>query len=223
MRLPMLTRLMPRRRLRLHSARTQRRLIFLLGGVVVGGAAVLLALLADQAQDLFLRLIARWPYAPLVLTPLGLGLSAWMTRRFFPNAQGSGIPQAIAARHLQDQAARGRLVSLRIAGGKILLTLFGLLCGAAVLYAVASVLHAQHPAWGYVAAFAEAANKEREDWQNTTKSLVDSLKGKGLIFNQPDTAPFRAELSKTGFYPEVKAKVGDEAWALLEKYVGPLS
>jgi len=33
----------------------------------------------------------------------------------------------------------------------------GLLCGAAVLYAVASVLHAQHPAWGYVAAFAEAA------------------------------------------------------------------
>ena len=33
----------------------------------------------------------------------------------------------------------------------------GLLCGAALLYAVASVLHAQHPAWGYVAAFAEAA------------------------------------------------------------------
>ncbi|MET3495322.1 DUF445 domain-containing protein [Variovorax boronicumulans] len=33
----------------------------------------------------------------------------------------------------------------------------GLLCAAALLYAVASVLHAQHPAWGYVAAFAEAA------------------------------------------------------------------
>jgi len=33
----------------------------------------------------------------------------------------------------------------------------GLLCGAALLYAVASALHAQHPAWGYVAAFAEAA------------------------------------------------------------------
>ena len=33
----------------------------------------------------------------------------------------------------------------------------GLLCGAALLYAVASVLHGQHPAWGYVAAFAEAA------------------------------------------------------------------
>ncbi len=34
---------------------------------------------------------------------------------------------------------------------------FGLLCAAAALYALASALHDQHPAWGYVAAFAEAA------------------------------------------------------------------
>ncbi|CAN5445396.1 DUF445 domain-containing protein [soil metagenome] len=33
----------------------------------------------------------------------------------------------------------------------------GLLCAAALLYAVASALAARHPAWGYVAAFAEAA------------------------------------------------------------------
>ncbi|SEA73200.1 DUF445 domain-containing protein [Variovorax sp. YR216] len=33
----------------------------------------------------------------------------------------------------------------------------GLLCAAALLYAVATVLEARHPAWGYVAAFAEAA------------------------------------------------------------------
>src|SRR4029077_17474233 len=46
------------------------------------------------------------------------------------NSQGSGIPQAIAARQLTDHAARGRLVSIRIAIGKVLLTLLGLLCGA---------------------------------------------------------------------------------------------
>lgn len=34
---------------------------------------------------------------------------------------------------------------------------FGLLCAAALLYAVATMLEARHPAWGYVAAFAEAA------------------------------------------------------------------
>ncbi|RZI68794.1 MAG: DUF445 family protein, partial [Variovorax sp.] len=33
----------------------------------------------------------------------------------------------------------------------------GLLAGAAVLYGVAHALEARHPAWGYVAAFAEAA------------------------------------------------------------------
>jgi uncharacterized membrane-anchored protein YjiN (DUF445 family) len=34
---------------------------------------------------------------------------------------------------------------------------FGLLCAAALLYAAATALEARHPAWGYVAAFAEAA------------------------------------------------------------------
>jgi H+/Cl- antiporter ClcA len=120
------------RRLRLHSARTQRQLIFLLGGVVVGAAAVALALLADLAQEAFRALLDRWRYAPLIVTPLGMGLSAWLARRYFPGSGGSGIPQAIAARKLLNQSARAALVSLRIAVGKILLTLFGLLCGASV-------------------------------------------------------------------------------------------
>lgn len=120
------------RRLRLHSARTQRQLVFLLGGVIVGASAVALALLADQAQAGFRTLIHHWRYASLVVTPLGLGLIAWLTRRVFPNSQGSGIPQAIAARQLTDGEARGKLVSIRLAIGKIGLTLFGLLCGASI-------------------------------------------------------------------------------------------
>jgi TRAP-type transport system periplasmic protein len=72
------------------------------------------------------------------------------------------------------------------------------------------------------AAFDDAALKERNDWVTTNQTLMETLKGKGLTFNQPDVTPFRAELTKTGFYPEVRAKMGDEAWLLLEKYVGPL-
>src|SRR6185312_2258520 len=120
------------KRFRLHSARTQRQVVFLLGGVVVGAAAVVLAILADDAQRLFQALIHRWRYASLLVTPFGIGLSAWLTRRVFPNSQGSGIPQAIAARQLQSQNARGSLVSIRIAIGKILLTLFGRRCGASI-------------------------------------------------------------------------------------------
>ncbi|MCL2715673.1 MAG: chloride channel protein [Alphaproteobacteria bacterium] len=120
------------RRLKLSSARWQRHAIFLLGGVAVGGAAMLLAVLADQTQLAFTLLLSQSRYFALIVTPAGFVASAYLATRFFPNSQGSGIPQAIAARHLTDQKARGRLVSIRIAIGKILLTLLGLLCGASV-------------------------------------------------------------------------------------------
>ncbi len=55
-----------------------------------------------------------------------------MTRRAFPNSEGSGIPQAIAARKLWGVRERSRLVSLRIGIGKILLTLAGLVVGASI-------------------------------------------------------------------------------------------
>jgi len=115
---------------RVTTAHWQRRALFLVGGVTVGAAAVGLALAADWVQEQFAHLVAHWRYASLVVTPLGFALSVYLTNRFFPNSQGSGIPQAIAARELDDQEARGRLVSIRIAVGKILLTLLGLLCGA---------------------------------------------------------------------------------------------
>lgn len=117
---------------RIASARWQRRVLFLAGGIGVGASAVALTLLADQAQVIFARLLSISRFMSLVVTPLGFMVAVFVTNRFFPNSQGSGIPQAIAARILTDQAARGRLVSIRIAIGKIILTLFGLLCGASV-------------------------------------------------------------------------------------------
>lgn len=121
-----------KRLFKITSARWQRRAIFLLGGIGVGAAAVALAQLADLAQHAFTLLLAKSRYAVLAVMPLGFMLSAYLTMRLFPTAQGSGIPQAIAARHLTDQSERERLVSIRIAIGKMVLTLFGLLCGASV-------------------------------------------------------------------------------------------
>ncbi len=99
---------------------------------MVGAAGVALALLSDRAMAAFALLLGRFPYASFLVTPAGFMLSVFLTNRYFPNSQGSGIPQAIAARALTDYTARGRLVSIRIAIGKILLTLLGLLCGASV-------------------------------------------------------------------------------------------
>ncbi|HEX3441023.1 MAG TPA: chloride channel protein [Pseudolabrys sp.] len=118
------------RSVKVTSARWQRRTVFVVGGVTVGAVAVALALAADWVQAEFHLLVTRWRYASLIVTPLGFALSVYLTNHYFPNSQGSGIPQAIAARELSDQEARGRLVSIRIAVGKVLLTLVGLLCGA---------------------------------------------------------------------------------------------
>lgn len=120
------------RRMRLLSMIWRRRAVFVLGGIVVGAAAVGLTLVADYAQDAFARLTGRWHYASLIVTTVGFGVAAYMTRRYFPNSQGSGIPQAIAARALESQRARSRLVSIRIAIGKVLVTSLGLLCGASI-------------------------------------------------------------------------------------------
>ncbi len=71
--------------------------------------------------------------------------------------------------------------------------------------------------------FSEVALKERDAFVVMTKSEQQNLTGKGLTFNSPDTKPFRDVLAKTGFYPDMKKTAGDKAWALLEKYVGPLT
>jgi H+/Cl- antiporter ClcA len=106
------------------------RLLFLAGGICVGLAAVLMAKGADLAQDGFRQLTAPSPYIALVLTPAGFALAALLARTVFPNSQGSGIPQVIAARHARDEGFRYSLISPRVACGKVLVLFLGLLCGA---------------------------------------------------------------------------------------------
>jgi tripartite ATP-independent transporter DctP family solute receptor len=68
-----------------------------------------------------------------------------------------------------------------------------------------------------------AAVNERADVAKLNAGLQQDLAGKGLVFNQPNVAPFREKLRSAGFYAEWKGKYGEQAWALLEKAVGKLS
>ncbi|BCH31101.1 chloride channel protein [Mesorhizobium sp. L-8-10] len=112
------------------------RLVFWSGAVAIGLVSVLFAVLADGAQHLFGELFISqdgWRrYLPLLVTPAGFALCAWLAATVFPGSQGSGIPQAIAARHLRDDEDRRPILSLRLALGKILLTVTGLFCGASI-------------------------------------------------------------------------------------------
>jgi tripartite ATP-independent transporter DctP family solute receptor len=68
-----------------------------------------------------------------------------------------------------------------------------------------------------------AAVNERADVAKLNAGLREELAGKGLVFNQPNTGPFRDKLRAAGFYSEWKGKYGDQAWELLERAAGKLS
>ncbi|WP_175772336.1 TRAP transporter substrate-binding protein [Paraburkholderia phenazinium] len=68
-----------------------------------------------------------------------------------------------------------------------------------------------------------AAVAERADIAAMNGQLETSLKSHGMVFNQPDTQPFRAVLKKSGFYGQWRKAYGDEAWSLLEKYTQKLA
>jgi tripartite ATP-independent transporter DctP family solute receptor len=68
-----------------------------------------------------------------------------------------------------------------------------------------------------------AALKERADLDKMSSTVEDKLKKEGMVFNRTDPAKFRAVLSSSGYYKEWKATFGAEAWAILEKYTGPLN
>jgi H+/Cl- antiporter ClcA len=109
-----------------------RRVVFWTGALLVATVAIAFALLADRASDLFVRMQAPHPWIAFVICPTGLVVAFLLTRHVFPGAQGSGIPQVIAAQHLTDRAAIARVLSLRVALGKVGLTLLGLACGASI-------------------------------------------------------------------------------------------
>jgi tripartite ATP-independent transporter DctP family solute receptor len=68
-----------------------------------------------------------------------------------------------------------------------------------------------------------AGLKERQDVADLNATLQQDLTSKGLVFNEPDRGPFRDKLRSAGFYTEWESKYGEKAWAILEKYVGPLA
>jgi len=136
------------RRLWLSVRPWRQRLILWSGAIAVAAVAIVLAMASELANIGFRRLVMISPYLPLVVTPVTLALVVALTRRYFAGAQGSGIPQTIAALSMRDARQRSTVLSLRIAAGKVLLTLIGLCSGASVgregptVQIGASILHA---------------------------------------------------------------------------------
>ncbi len=135
----------------LNSFRWRTRLTLWLAALFAGLVVVGFAKLAETALGLFFMLSNEHPWLPFILAPLVGMLAVWLTQTYFPGAQGSGIPQVIAARRL---AAAGHdvkgLLSLRLACGKVFVGSLALLGGFSSgregpsVQIAASILHAAH-------------------------------------------------------------------------------
>lgn len=108
------------------------RLIFWSGALAVGCMAALFTIGSNWMMGLHDRILANSRWWTLLLSPLVLVIVVFLTRYVFPGTQGSGIPQAIAALRTENDKQRKQLLSLRIAVGKILMTLLGFLGGASI-------------------------------------------------------------------------------------------
>ena len=108
------------------------RLAFWGSAILIGLVAAGFAIFSNHADHFYHTLYNDSPWLAFILTPVGLALIAFITRRFFPGTEGSGIPQAIAAIGMKEKHLRARVLSIRIAVGKVFLTCAGLLCGASI-------------------------------------------------------------------------------------------
>ena len=102
--------------------------VFWLGAIATGLVAVFYAKLIDIGYDAFLRYATRYWWLPLPVTPAIGALGVWLTRRYFPGSEGSGIPQVIATLHDSGELAP-RLLSIRILVGKIVVSFLSILGG----------------------------------------------------------------------------------------------
>lgn len=138
-------------RRRFASMRWRTRVTLWAAATIAGLLVVMFARLADMALAQFAQQTADRPWLPFVYTPLVGMLVVWLTTRFFVGAQGSGIPQVIAATRLVHQGKSiDKLVSLRIAFGKICLGTLALTGGFSAgregpsVQVAASIMHFFH-------------------------------------------------------------------------------
>ncbi|MCF7970921.1 MAG: chloride channel protein [Methylococcaceae bacterium] len=111
----------------------KHRLVFWLGAIFIGVLIATMTLLSEWVAELFRTTSLAYPWFKFLIPPFGMAFIAWVTFRFFPGSQGSGIPQVKTALEIPyTLSQRTKLVSLRIAIGKSFLPILGLLSGASV-------------------------------------------------------------------------------------------
>ena len=87
---------------------------------------------SDYAQHIFKSLINSKPLLSFIITPIAFVLIVYIAKYYCHYIQGSGIPQLIAATDSRNKSIREKLLSFRVAVGKIVFIFLGMLGGAPI-------------------------------------------------------------------------------------------
>jgi H+/Cl- antiporter ClcA len=102
---------------------------------VTGLVAVEYARIFKFLEAQVLSINEQSPYLIFAITPLCLILACWLVYRLSPEAAGSGIPQIMAANEMDYRSLEpqvDKLLSLRVAGVKVVSSLLAIGGGAAI-------------------------------------------------------------------------------------------
>ncbi|MES2354990.1 MAG: chloride channel protein [Pseudomonadota bacterium] len=105
---------------------------FCVGAIAIGGVAVAFWAGSKFAHKFLRHVLEFSPLLPLVITPLGFALIVFITNKYFYAAQGSGVPQTLAALHAGESENPKKLLSLPIAAAKFVLTIAGQCVGGSI-------------------------------------------------------------------------------------------
>ncbi len=159
----------------------KQRLVFWIGAIFVGLLIVAMTLLSEWAGETYRSISIQYPWFNFIIAPLGLSLTAWITFRFFPGCERSGIPQVKTALEIKGNLDdRNRLISLKIALGKMLLPIMGLLSGASVGFGGPAV----HVGASFMASLGKAV-KFPPHYMERGLILAGSAAGFAAMFSAP--------------------------------------
>ncbi len=159
----------------------KQRLVFWVGAIFVGLLIVAMTLLSEWAGETYRLISQQYFWFNFIVAPLGLSFTTWLTFRFFPGSERSGIPQVKTALEITGNLAdRNRLISLRIAFGKMLLPIMGLLSGASVGFGGPAV----HVGASFMASLGKAV-KFPSHYMERGLILAGSAAGFAAMFSAP--------------------------------------
>ncbi len=201
----------------------RQRLLFWFGAVMVGILIVTMKLLSEWAGETYGALSLQYPWFNFVIAPFGLSLTAWLTFRFFPGAERSGIPQVKAALEITGNLQqRSQLISLKIMLGKMLLPIMGLFSGASVGFGGPAV----HVGASLMASLGKSTRFPRH-YMERGLILAGSAAGFAAMFSAPLTGIiFAIEEMGRALEEQISSLVltaivfsGVTAYAILDSYI----